>query len=117
MVRVAVLAVGTPVAEAEMMTVPALTPVANPLLVIVAFESLTAQVTDVETFCVVPSLKMPSAVNCWVVPAGQFEIVVGMVIATDSRIAAVTFTVTVPLTEPSVAVTVGAPTAEPVTNP
>ena len=54
---------------AEMVALPVPAPVARPLLLIVAtalFEE--PQVTELVKFCVLPSLKVPVAVNCWVVP-------------------------------------------------
>lgn len=119
-VKGAVVAV-TPEAVAEMATVPWPTLLARPAAVPEATMFATAvlvvlQVAVVVTSCVLPSVNVPSAVNCWFCPRDQVVIVAGLM-AIDFRIAAVTFTVTVPLTPPKAAVTVALPWAEPVTKP
>jgi len=124
MVSVWVEAVTPPVALAVMTTVPWLTPVANPALVplatIVALASLALQVTEFVRFWVLLSVNVPVAVNCWVVPCGQLVTDVG-VTTMDCRVAAVMFTVTLPVTDPSAAVTVALPVppgaSAAVTNP
>ncbi len=60
-------------------------------------------------FWVVPSVKVPVAVNCWVVPSGM-EGIAG-VTAIDARAAAVTVSVVEPETEPEMAVMVVVPVA------
>jgi hypothetical protein len=113
-----------PAAVAVMTTVPWATPVANPALVplalMVASELLALQVTEFVRFWVLVSEKVPVAVNCCVAPAGQLVSEVG-VTAMDCRVGAVMFTVTLPVTVPSVAVTVALPVppgaSAAVTNP
>jgi hypothetical protein len=57
---------------AVMIVVPGPTAVAKPLLFMVATAvSDDVQVTCVVTSLVLPSLNQPSAVNCWVAPAGM----------------------------------------------
>jgi len=54
---------------AVMVTVPVPTPLARPLTSTVAVPvAEELQVTDVSN-CVLPSSKLPTAVNCWLVPA------------------------------------------------
>ena len=54
---------------AEIVVLPMPTPVANPPLVIVAAAVFVElQVTELVRFCVLPSLYVPVAVNCWVAP-------------------------------------------------
>jgi hypothetical protein len=81
----------------------------------VALEEL--QVTRLVTFCVLPSVKVPVAVNCCVVPAAIDGL--GGLRATDLRVAGLTVKGAVPLTElaGSVAVMVAVPVAVPVANP
>jgi hypothetical protein len=59
-----------PLSVAEMLVLPALTPVASPPLVMVVTPVLEeVQVTDPVRFWVLPSEYVPVAVNCWVPPA------------------------------------------------
>lgn len=54
---------------ALMVAVPIPTLVANPVVLIVAVVMvLDTQVALAVRFCVLPSVKVPVAVNCWVVP-------------------------------------------------
>jgi hypothetical protein len=61
------------------------------------------------TFCVLPSVKVPVAVNCMLVPRGMAGI--AGVMAMLSRVAGLTVSVVEPMTDPSVAVTLVLPTA------
>jgi len=118
--NVGVEAVGTPTNAAEITTAPRTAPVASPafvpLAIIVAADVLELHVTDEVTSCVVPSVNVPVAVNCCLVPSGQLAIVDGLM-AIELSAAAVMFTKALPLTVPSVAVTVGVPTAAAVMIP
>jgi hypothetical protein len=72
---------------------PGTTPVARPLTVIVATAVFVeVQVTELVRFCVLPSLKVPVAVNCCVVPAAIEEF--AGVTASDANVGAVIVTVT-----------------------
>ena len=63
-VTVSVVCPATPPCAAEIVALPAFTPVASPALVIVAIVvSLEAQAIEFVKFCVVPSLNVPVAVN------------------------------------------------------
>ena len=105
-VKVAV-AVTTPppglLATAVITAVPWLTAVTMPpLAVMLATDGLLeAQVTELVRFCVVPSLKVPVAVNCSVFPMA-IEGFAG-VTAMDANVAGVTVSVVLPETEPEVA--------------
>ena len=65
-----------PLRPAAINVLPGPTPVARPVVVMVA----TARLLDVQVTpcraCVEPSLNVPVAVNCWVVPLG----IVGLVL-------------------------------------
>ena len=104
-----------------MVTPDVATPVAKPFALIVATptteeDHATAGVVRAVNVCVVPSLNVPVAVNCSVVPAGI--VVVTGVMAIDCKIAAaVTVSVVEPLMAPDLAVMVVVPTAMPVASP
>src|SRR5256712_13611321 len=94
---------------AMIMVVPSATDVARPFdplaLLIVATPGLDElQVTWVVRSCVVLSLKVPVAVNCWFVPCAMLGS--AGVTAIVDRVAAVTVSVVFPETSPSVAVIV-----------
>jgi hypothetical protein len=72
-----------------------------------------AQVTALVTSCVLPSLKLPVALSCSVVPISMAER--GIVIAMDTR--DVTVKLAVPLTVPEAAVMTTAPCDIPVARP
>src|SRR5438309_4977332 len=96
------------------MVVPAATDVARPLdplaLLIVATPGLDElQVAWVVKSCVVLSLKVPFAVNCWVSPSARPGL--AGVTAIEVRVAAVTVSVVFPETPPKVAVIVMGPAA------
>jgi hypothetical protein len=104
---------------AEMVELPAAMPWASPL---VGVELLTVastvledvQVTELVRFCVLPSLYVPVATNCWVVP-GAIEAFTG-VIETDTK-AGATARLKEPLTAPIFAPTEHDPAFFAVSNP
>lgn len=74
---------------AVMLLLPVATPVARPAAVIFAtFGAELAQVAEFVRFCVLPSLKVPVAVNCTLVPLAIEEVVA--LTAIDCSVAAVT---------------------------
>ena len=94
---------------ALMLVVPVATPVARPwlplvLLIVAMPVSDEAHVTDVVRFWVLPSLKVPVAVNCWVPPT-PIEGFAGVTAKACNTRAGATVTVAVVL-PPSVAVSV-----------
>src|SRR5271167_2312160 len=96
--------------------VPTPAPVARPAVVIVAVAVVPDdQVTLDVRFCVVPSLKVPVAVNCCVAPL-VIEGFAG-VTAIDCSVAAVTVRTVEPLIAPDVALIVEVPTPAPVASP
>jgi hypothetical protein len=96
--------------------VPALKPVASPWELIVAWAGDDeVQTTTAEMSCVLESLNVPVAVNCFVVSGAIVEFV--GVTAMETRLAPVTVTEAVPLTEPEVAVIVAVPGLPPMANP
>ena len=85
-----------------MVLVPVPTALAKPVLLMVAtevFEEL--QVAVLVRFCVLPSLYVPMAVNCCIVPLG-IEVLAG-VTAIEERTGGVTVNVVEPVTEPEAA--------------
>ena len=95
-----------------MEVVPWAAAVANPAvpvatLIVATFKLLEVQCPVVVRSCVVPSVKVPVAVNCWVVPTGV--VAVGGLIAIETSAAAVTVRSVEPLTVPEVAVIVAVP--------
>ena len=81
---------------------------ARPVVEIVAAAVFDdAQMTEPVRFCVVPSVKVPVAVNCWVSPLARLEL--AGVTAMEATTAGVTVSVVVPLTLPSVAMMVEEP--------
>ena len=74
---------------AVMLLLPVATPVARPVAVIFAtFAAELAHVAVFVRFCVLPSLNVPVAVNCTLVPLAIEELMALTVI--DCRVAAVT---------------------------
>jgi hypothetical protein len=71
--------------------------------------------TEAVTFCVLPSVNVPVAVNCWPAPSGM-EGFDGAT-ASEASTAAVTVRLVEPLTEPEVAVIVRVPFPLPVARP
>jgi len=96
--------------------VPAVNPVASPWALIVAWAGEDeVQTTTAETSCVLESLNVPVAVNCLVVSGAIVEF--AGVTAMEIRLAPVTVSEAVPLTEPEVAVIVAVPGLTPVATP
>ena len=95
--------------EVALMVVgPVAMPVASPAVLIVATPvAVEAQVTEFVRFCVEPSVKVPVAVNCWVVPAG-IDPPWG-VTAIETSAGGVTVSVLDPEIPPAVALTVVTP--------
>ena len=82
--------------------------VASPVLLIMAAEGFEeVQRTDAEISCVLLSLKDPLAVNCLVVPTDMVEL--AGVTEIETRLAAVTVSAAVPVTDPEVALIVVVP--------
>ena len=99
-----------------MVVVPGATPVATPCALIVACAGEDeVQTTTAEMSCVLESLNVPVAVNCFVVSGAIVEF--AGVTAMETRLAPVTVTEAVPLIEPEVAVIVAVPVLTPVANP
>src|SRR6185503_14025557 len=113
-----------PVTEPEvalMLVVPVATPVARPwlplVLLIVATPMIDdAHVTDVVRFWVLPSLKVPVAVNCWIPPM-PIEGFAGVTARDCNAGGGVTVSTVEPVTEPEVALIVVVPAATPVARP
>ena len=101
---------------ARIAVLPVATPVANPPLAIVAAAVLVeVHVTKLVRFWLLPSLKIPIAVNCNVALA-VIEESTG-VTAIDTKTAVVTVRPVVPVIEPEVALIVVLPGATPVAKP
>jgi hypothetical protein len=101
---------------AVIVELPTPAPLARPAALIVATVVVPeVQVTVDVKFCVVPSLNVPVAVNCWVAPLA-IDGFTG-VTAIDCRVAAVTVRVVEPLIAPDVALIVEVPTPAPVARP
>ncbi len=99
---------------AEMLAVPCNTVVASPMvepaLLIVATVGVSElHCTVVVMFCVLPSVNVPVAVNCCVIPKGRAGI--AGVTAIETNVAVVTVTVADPLIVPEVAVMLVLPAA------
>lgn len=113
------VAVAVPLTEPEaavMVAVPRLRAVANPLTVMVktlVFEELHVAVSVMS--CVVPSEKVPIAVNCCNVPSGMDGLV--GVTAIEVTVAPVTVKVAFAKTLPEVAVITDVPAASPMARP
>jgi hypothetical protein len=101
---------------ALIVALPTPVPVANPPLAIVATAFADElQLTVLVRVCVLPSLYVPVAANCCVVP---FAIVVPVgVTDMDTNSGAVTETLVDPKTVPDVAVILELPNRSPITNP
>jgi len=101
---------------APMVVLPVATLVATPLLPIVATAGVEElQTTDPEISCVLLSLNDPVAVNCLVVPVAIVEF--AGVTVSDTRLAPVTVSDAVPLTDPLAAVIVVEPAPVLVASP
>jgi hypothetical protein len=95
---------------------PALSALATPVEAIVATAVADEfQLTVGLRFCWVPSLNVPVAVNCCVVP--MTRVGAAGLTAMDNRVAEVMVNWVVPFTEPEVAVMVAGPAATPATWP
>src|SRR5438270_10401261 len=93
---------------ADMYVVPAPMAVTSPVLpAVTTVVSLELQVAELVTSCVLPSVYVPVAVNCWVVPL-TIDAFAGF-IAMEDTIGGVTVNVAVPATLPEVAVMVVLP--------
>jgi len=101
---------------ADIVLVPVATLVTSPWLLIVAVAAVEeAHRTEAVTSCVLLSLKVPVAVNCLFVPTGMLEL--AGVTAIETRVALVTVSDTVPVTEPEVALMVAVPVPTAVARP
>ena len=105
---------------ALMVAGPRATPVATPwlpkVLLIVAKLGLDeVQVTEFVKFCVLPSLYVPVAANCWVFPTGM--VAVAGVTAIDTNTSEATARLAEAVCEPSAAVIVAVPTPVAVATP
>lgn len=109
--------VAVPLTEPEvavMVTCPVPTPVAMPLTSMVAEAAEELHVTEVRS-CVLPSSKLPTAVNCWLVPAAI--VCTAGLTAIEVRFACTTVRVDVSLIPPTAAVMVVWPAATVVATP
>jgi hypothetical protein len=101
---------------AEMFVVPIFSPVARPLTVIEATLVLDDfQVTTSVTACVLPSEKVPAAVNCCAMPSGMLAL--AGVTTIELMTADVTVRVVDPEIVPELAVIVVPPPASAFANP
>ena len=106
----------TPPRVALIVDVPELSALARPAEFMDAIAgALDAHATVAVMFCMLPSLYVPVAENCCVVPA-TIEAFVG-VIAIDCKVAAVTVSTVEPVIDDDVAVIVEVPTPAPVASP
>jgi len=95
---------------------PVPVPEARPPVVMTAIEEFDElHVAELVRSCVLPSLNVPIAVNCWVVPNATEGF--GGVTAIDCSVAPVIAKPPEPLTLPNVATTVTAPAPTEVANP
>jgi len=96
--------------------VPVAMLLARPWLLMLAATALDeVQITEPVMSCVLASLKVPVAANCFVVPTAMLEF--PGVTATETTVAPVTVREAVPLTEPEAAVTVVVPVPRLVAKP
>jgi hypothetical protein len=101
---------------AVMLAVPCPAPVATPALLIVAVAGVSdVHVAVLVRFCMLPSVYVPIAVNCCVVPRAIEG--VGGVTAIETSAAAVTVSTVDPLIDPEVAVMLAVPSATVVAIP
>jgi hypothetical protein len=94
-------------AVAVIVVEPAAAAVANPEPLIVATDGLLEVQFTAANACVLPSLKVPVAVNCWLVPAAM--VLSGAETVIETRLADKTFSVAVSETAPTLAVIVVVP--------
>src|ERR1700723_1266442 len=92
-------------------------PLASPLALPIGASVVSDEVhsTSVVKLCVLPSVKVPVAENCWVVVAAMTGLAGSTAI--ETRSAALTVAEAVPLIAPEVAVTVNVPTSFAVARP
>ncbi len=101
---------------AEMVVAPGVLPEARPLVLMAAtLGADELQLTDAVMACVLPSVKVPVAVNCWVLPAGM-EALAGATVM-ETSVPAVTARVAEPMTEADAAEMVVAPGVLPEARP
>lgn len=101
---------------ALMFALPVPVPVARPPVFIVATAGVSEpQVAEPVTFCVLPSVKVPVAVNCCVVPRAMEE--PDGLTAIETKAAGTMVMVVLPLTEPEVALMEADPVATLVASP
>jgi hypothetical protein len=106
----------TPPALAVIVAVPVATEAASPLaLAVVMVVSLEVQLAVLVRSCLLLSVNVPVAVNCWTVPSA----IVGLagVRAIDTSAAAPTLSVVEPEIEAKVAETLAVPVATPLASP
>jgi hypothetical protein len=101
---------------AEMVVEPLARLVASPALLIEATAGAEElQATDAVMSCVLLSLKVPVATNCFDAPIGMLEF--AGVTAIETRLAPVTVTAALPVIDPELAFTLPVPRPIPVANP
>lgn len=101
---------------ALMFVLPCAIDVASPVPLMVATAMLEdVQVTEVDTFCMLPSLNVPMAVNCCICPA-PIEGFAGAIV-NETSVAGLTVTAVEPVTLPDVAMTFAEPTLSACANP
>ncbi len=101
---------------AEILVVPVTVLVTNPALFTAAtpaFEEL--QPTDAVMSCVLLSLKVPVATNCFDAPTGMMEF--AGVTAIETKLAPVTVSAALPVIDPTVAFMFPVPAATPAASP
>ena len=112
------LSVADPLIEpavAVMIAVPTACPLANPPLLMPATVDDELQVTALVRFCTLPSLYVPLAANCWLVPLA-IDALTGLT-DIDTRTGVVTANVAEPVIAPEVAVIMVVPGVTLVTYP
>lgn len=101
---------------AVMVVLPVATLLARPCALMVAAAAVDElQITEVAMSCVLESLKVPFAVNCFVVPTDMLEF--AGVTAIETKVALVTVNDAAPFIDPEVAVMVAVPVPVLVTKP
>ncbi len=103
-------------AFAVIVVLPAPAPFANPEPLTPATDGwVEAQVTTLLRSCMLPSLKVPMAANCWVVPAAMLAVAGDMAIETSTG--ELTVSTAEPWTVPEVAVILADPMPTPAARP
>src|SRR5437660_2401363 len=85
------------------------------LLIVATVEAFELHCTVLVKSCVLPSVKVPVAVNCWVIPNGMLEM--AGVIARETNTAGVMLNVVEPVTVPAIVLTLEVLTATFVASP